>query len=91
MTARVAKLSDAGSVESLEELAAHLPVLEALFLRFASDAISTGHPANKATLVRMALAAQTSYSRTMALIAGLKLQREGKALVSIQAPRANMT
>lgn len=84
MAARVAKLSDTGSAESLDELAAQLPVLYALFLRFASDAISTAHPANKSTLVRMALSAQTSYGRTVALIAGLKLQREGKAQVVIQ-------
>lgn len=83
LTARVAKLADAGSAESLEELAAHLPILEALFLRFASDAISTGMTVNKSALVRMALAAQTSYGRTVALIAGLKLQREGKAQVLV--------
>lgn len=80
---RIAKLKDAGSTESIEELTVHLPILESLFVRFSSDAMSTNLPANKAALIRMALAAQTSYSRTVALIAGLKLQREGKASVAI--------
>jgi hypothetical protein len=84
LTARIAKLVDAGSAESLEELTAQLPILNELFLRFSIDAISTGMTINKSSLVRMALAAQTSYGRTVALIAGLKLQREGKASVSVQ-------
>lgn len=84
LTARIAKLSDAGSAESLEELTAQLPILNELFLRFSIDAISTGMTVNKSSLVRMALAAQTSYGRTVALIAGLKLQREGNAKVLVQ-------
>lgn len=84
LTARIAKLSDAGSAASLEELAAHLPILEALFMRFTADAMTTNMTGSKAALIRMALAAQTSYSRTVVLLAGLKLQRDGKALVTVQ-------
>jgi hypothetical protein len=85
LNARLSKLADAGSEESLEELAAHLPILEALFLRFSADAMHTGLAINKSALIRMALAAQTSYGRTVALIAGLKLQREGKAVVELDS------
>jgi hypothetical protein len=85
LSARIAKLSDAGSDQSLEELTAHLPILEALFLRFTTDAISSTSTSGKSALIRMALAAQTSYSRTVALVAGLKLQREGKAVVAMES------
>ena len=81
LNARVAKLADAGSADMLEELAAQLPVLEALFLRFASDTRTVNLPGHKSTLARMALSAQASYARTVALIAGLKMQSEGNARV----------
>lgn len=67
----------------LSALATHLPILEALFMRFCLEANATRLPDNKSKLLRMALASQTSYARTVALIAGLKLQREGRAHVSI--------
>lgn len=89
LSVRIAKLSDAGSDQSLEELTAHLPILEALFLRFTTDAISSTSTSGKSALIRMALAAQTSYSRTVALIAGLKLQREGKAVVAMESVGAD--
>lgn len=87
LSARVAKLSDAGSDESLEELAAQAVVLNELFVRYSIESMAPGLTANKSALVRMALAAQTSYGRTIALIAGLKLQREGKAQVSLEDVR----
>ncbi len=83
LSKRVSKLSNSDGCDSLDELTAHLPVLEALFLRFTNDAMSAGLATNKSILIRMALAAQNNYSRTVALIEGLKLQRVGRASVLI--------
>ncbi len=84
LIARVAIQSNAGSDESLKELAAQAVILETLFLRLSTDAMAAASPANQSTLMRMALAAQTSYARTIALIAGLKLQQQGRGQVAIQ-------
>ena len=90
LNGRISKLTNAGSDESLEELAAHLPVLEALFMRFASDTMIMNLPVHKSTMARMALSAQASYSRTVALIAGLKAQRDGKAQVTIDSSEIDL-
>lgn len=83
LTKRIGVLVEADSPEALHLLAAQLPVLSALFNRFATDAIAAKQAAHKSILLRMSLAAQQNYARTQALIAGLKMQREGKAQVSI--------
>jgi len=83
LSTRISKLVDADSNEALEELASHLTILETLFVRFSTDAMHFTSPSQKAILIRMAMAAQTNYSRTLALIAGLKLQRQGKAQVIV--------
>ena len=81
VTARAASLAIADSDEALESLAEHLPVLNALFLRFSAEAIATKTPENRAKLLKIALGAQNSYGRTLALIAGLRAQRQGRARV----------
>lgn len=85
MTARAALLAEADSEEALESLAEHLPVLNALFLRFSAEAISAKLPDHKARFVKIALSAQSAYARTLALIAGLRAQREGRATVIVEA------
>lgn len=83
MTARAASLAIADSDEALKSLAEHLPVLNALFLRFSAEAIATKLPDNRAKLIKIALSAQNSYARTQALIAGLRAQRQGRARVTL--------
>ncbi|OYY62014.1 MAG: hypothetical protein B7Y51_09210 [Burkholderiales bacterium 28-67-8] len=85
MTARASALAGADSDEALESLAEHLPVLNALFLRFSAEAIAAKQADHKAKLVKIALGAQNSYARTLALIAGLRAQREGRANVVVEA------
>lgn len=72
LTARVAKLSEADGRATLNELAHHLPVLHALFLRMASEAATTTNPDHRSKLMRMSLAAQTNYARTAALLVTLQ-------------------
>lgn len=85
MTARATLLADANSDGALEGLAEHLPVLNALFLRFSAEAISAKLPDHKAKFVKIALSAQSAYGRTQALIAGLRAQREGRATVVVDS------
>jgi acyl-CoA hydrolase len=75
-------LANPSSQESMLSLAAHLPVLEALFHRLSLDALSTRYPANKVALMRAALQAQNAYARTSALLSVLKQQQ----LASTKAP-----
>lgn len=80
---RVTVLNTADSEGALAELAKHLPVLEALWLKFAVEATIATKTDHKATLLRMALSAQASYSRTQALIAGLRQQSAGRGRVVV--------
>lgn len=87
MTTRAASLALADSDEALESLAEHLPVLNALFLRFSAEAIASRVPDHKTKLMKIALSSQQAYARTQALIAGLRAQREGRASVIVEAER----
>ena len=84
MTAKATLLADGDSDAALEGLAEHLPVLNALFLRFSAEAVAAKAPDHRAKLVKIALGAQNAYARTQALIAGLRLQRQGKARVVVE-------
>lgn len=81
MSERVALLRDGDSDAALEELAAHLPILEALYLRAAVEATAATKVDHKSTLLRMSLSAQRSYSQTLALLVGLRRQGQGSATV----------
>jgi hypothetical protein len=83
LTRRIELLTRPDSDEALAELAAHLPVLEALFLRFSGEASVACRPDHQAALLKIALAAQAAYGRTSALIVALRLQREGRAQVEV--------
>lgn len=72
---RLQALSNPSSPESMQSLAAHLPILEALFQRLSLDAISCRYPAAKVALMRAALQAQNAYARTTALLSVLKQQQ----------------
>lgn len=72
LTARISGLAGGDGKATLNELAHHLPVLHSLFLRIATEAVTTTNPDHRSKLMRMALAAQTNYSRTAALLVSLQ-------------------
>jgi hypothetical protein len=74
-------MSDPTSPESMQALAAHLPVLEALFHRLAVEAVSCRQSAAKVAMMRAALQAQNSYLRTVAL---LGMQQQGKGCLTME-------
>lgn len=65
-------LSDYASPETRQTLASHLPVLEALFINLAKDAVLCRSASDKAKLVKASLQAQASYASTVTLLAKLK-------------------
>jgi len=67
----------------LIELSAQLPVLEALFLRFSGEAAKAECPEHKAIFVKVALSAQTSFSRTVALLIALGQKTAGVGSVHL--------
>jgi hypothetical protein len=71
---RLLSLSDAASPETVQTLASHLPVLEAMFLSLAKEAVEATRPSEKVRLLKASLQAQESYGRTVALIAKLNKQ-----------------
>jgi hypothetical protein len=80
----VAALRDPTRPESLDELARQLPVLEALWQHFASQALRAKVAADKARLLRAALNAQQAHARTFALLRGLVAwQGKGVAAVAV--------
>lgn len=72
LTERVTKLASADGKAVLSELAQHLPVLHALFLRMAAEAATTNNHDHRSKLMRMSLAAQQNYARTAALLMTLQ-------------------
>jgi hypothetical protein len=85
MSERVATLGNPDNPEALSELTAHLPLLNALFIRFTVEATAASKPEHRSTLLRMALSAQRSYAQTAALVAGLTLQRTRRGAVIVHA------
>ena len=81
--ARIDRLVDAGSDGALRELAATLPLMETLMVRYAVDAVQAKNIDHKAKLTKLALQCQASFARTMALLATLRAQRTGKATVIV--------
>ena len=71
---RLLALSDSESPETVQTLASHLPVLQALFFKLAKDAVICKSASDKARLLKASLQAQANYGRTVALLA--RLQRK---------------
>lgn len=67
-------LAGGSSSQAVQSLAAQLPVLEALFLRLAKEAVEATRSTEKVKLLKASLQAQESYGRTVALIAKLNKQ-----------------
>lgn len=81
MSSRAAALACADSDEALEALAEHLPILNALFLRFSAEAVASKVPDHKAKLIKIALGAQAAYMRSQGLLAGLRAQRQNRSVI----------
>lgn len=80
---RVASYTDPAGPEALRDLAEHMPLLEALFLKFAAMSAVAKSPDHAAKLLRMALQAQAAFTRTLTVVQGLALQQQGHARVSV--------
>lgn len=83
LTARAATLSNAEPDEAIEALAEQLQILNAMFLVFTAEAVAAKSFEARAKYVKIALGAQSAYSRTQALVIGLRLQAKGKAQVKL--------
>lgn len=83
LTVRVMALSNVDPQQAIEALAEQLPVLNSLWLLFAAESASAKSSEVRATYLRLALSAQLSYSRTQALVIGLRAQSTGQALVTL--------
>jgi len=81
MRARVSTYTDPASANAVAELAEHLPILEATFLRYLAESMTARNQEHRAQLLRMALAAQRAYAQTLTLVQGLTMQQTGKARV----------
>ena len=84
LTRRVESYVDPASNAAITELAEHLPVLEALWLRFAAEATTAASPDNRSKLLRMALQAHGAYCRALVLVQGLGLQQRRQGQVVIE-------
>ena len=69
---RLLALADPESSETAQTLASHLPVLEALFLRLAKEAVICKSPSDKVKLLKASLQAQDNYNHTIVLLSKLK-------------------
>lgn len=81
---RLAKLQSPDAAVVVSELQGHSLILDALFQRYSAMAI--GAKAEQAAIfVKLALASQAAYTRTLIAAEGLKAQRMGAARVVVNA------
>lgn len=83
---RAASLSDADPTSALLSLATQLPVLNALFLLFSAEAVTTKTTEARAAFLRLALQAQSAYARSQAII--VQVQQAAPARMPKQNPKA---
>ena len=81
LRARIEPLQDPTAPRAVAELSRHLPLLEALFLRFTVEALKARRPKDQALLLRTALQAQQGYARTLALLRTLRPDSGAAAIV----------
>lgn len=87
LATRIDRFIDASSDEALSELAATLPIMETLMIRYAMEAATASIIERKYRLTKLMLMCQASFARTLALMAGLKAQRKGYANVVVHDDR----
>lgn len=85
MTARVQRLADpnADAATVVAELAGHAAILDALFQRWAAEAVCAEHPEHRVKFAKLALNSQATYTRTLIAIEGLKQQAKGHGRVTV--------
>lgn len=83
MNQRLALLKSADGQQVLEELAAQASICDALFQRWTAEAIASKVPDYRAKFMKLALASQASYTRSMLAIEGIQAQRKGRAVVTV--------
>lgn len=83
MNQRLALLRDSASGQVMDELAAHAALLDGLFQRWTAEAIAAKVPDHRTKFMKLALASQASYTRTVIAMEALKAQRQGKARVTL--------
>jgi hypothetical protein len=82
---RIEALADPTSPQALAELQRQQPILEALWHRFALDAVEARSPANRERLLRAALHAQQAHARTVVLIRAMALQEQQRLKVVVNS------
>ena len=80
---RIDDLLDTTSDASIDQVAASIPVLELMFISYATQAAQTSNVDRKFRFTKMALQCQSAMTRTVIAVQGLKAQRRGAVAVSI--------
>lgn len=83
LAARVDRLLDTSTDASLDEVAASVPLLEAMFVSYTIQAAQTDNIDRKFRLTKMALQCQAAMTRSVIAVQGLKAQRRGNATVTV--------
>ena len=73
---RVALLRESSGAQQEEELFGHCCLLQALWLRYATEAARAEKPENSAIFCKLALLCQASYMRTALAVESLRAQRQ---------------
>jgi hypothetical protein len=60
----------------------HAAILDALSMRYSAESVNAVVPDFKQKFLKIALQCQSSYVRTLIAVEGLRLQRQGKAVVN---------
>lgn len=84
MSKRLTKLKDPDGEQVTNELLAHACILDSLFQRFTTEALTARLPESRVKFLKMALTCQAAYTRTLIAVEGLKAQRKGSASVTLQ-------
>jgi len=84
MSQRLTKLKDPDGEQVTNELLAHACILDSLFQRFTTEALTARQPESRVKFLKTALTCQTAYTRTLIAVEGLKVQRKGSAAVTLQ-------
>jgi len=79
----VSTFTDPGGHVALDTLAEHLPILEALWLRLATEAAAERNTERAGRKLRGALLAHAEFSRTLLLVQGLARQKRREAAVTV--------
>jgi hypothetical protein len=83
LSTRIERFIEGDTDDALRELAATMPLMEAMMVRYAMEAAQTSDVERKFRLTKLALQCQSSFARSLVLLAGLKAQRKGQGRVVV--------